>query len=34
MENHSRVIEWQELFFSYKSFYFLVAVAIGAAENL
>ena len=32
MENYSRATGWQELFFSYKSFYFSAAVAIAAFE--
>ena len=32
MVNHSSVTGWQKLFFSYKCFYFLAAVAIAAIE--
>ena len=31
MKNHSGMTGWEELFFSYKSFYFLSAVAINAS---
>ena len=32
MENHSSMTGWQELFFSYKSFEFLAAIAIATFE--